>query len=184
MLEPGWITFNDAAVNLSRVRRASVGATQAQIRAACADGLIQSMRAPAWWDGDELCPEPIEHWDRISPDEWRARAVDHDSDGAVMDDVTVIMLNEDDLRHWAVQPPKITSVLLVRKTIGKQPRVVERLKDKFKGEPVPEPGLCPRKALKAELLLADPSLTPLDEDTLKRAIDAYNSTLPRRVYID
>jgi hypothetical protein len=187
MLEPGWITFNDAAVNLSRARRASVGATQAQIRAACADGLIQSMRAPAWWDGDALCPEPIEHWDRISPDEWRARAVDHDSDGAVMDDVTVIMLNEDDLRHWAVQPPKITkplSLSLVR-TVGKQPRVIERLRDKFKGEPVPEPGLCPRKVLRAELLLADSGLSPLDEHTLKQAIDTYNNSLfEGRVCID
>jgi hypothetical protein len=183
MLEPGWITFNDAAIKLSRARKASVGFAQAQLRAACADGLIQSMRAPAWWDGDALCPEPIEHWDRISPDEWRARAVDHDSDGAIMDDVTVVMLNEDDFRHWTVQPLKPISVSRVR-TIGKQPRIIERLRDKFKDEPVPEPGLYPRKALKAELLLADPSLRPLDEDTLKRAIETYNKIIPRRVYID
>jgi len=179
MVEPGWITFNDAAINLSRARRASVGAAQAQLRAACADGLIRSMRAPAWWDGDDLCREPIEHWNRVSPDEWRARAVDHDSDEAVMDEVSVVMLNEDDLRHWAVQPPKITkplSLSLVR-IVGKQPRVIARLRDKFKGEPVPEPGLCPRKALRAELLLADPSLSPLDEGTLKQAIETYNNTL-------
>jgi len=42
---------------------------------------------------------------------------------------------------------------------------------------VPAPGLCPRYTLKADLLNWDPSLKPLDEATLKKAIANYNASL-------
>jgi hypothetical protein len=56
---------------------------------------------------------------------------------------------------------------------GKQPRIIAQLEKMFP-DGVPDPALCPRHALKADLLKADKSLAPLDPDTLKRAIDAYN----------
>jgi len=57
---------------------------------------------------------------------------------------------------------------------GKQPRILKYLSTHFSDE-VPEPGLCPRQKLKADILKWDPSLSPLDEATLKTAIDKYNA---------
>jgi hypothetical protein len=39
---------------------------------------------------------------------------------------------------------------------------------------VPDPAQKPRKALKSDLITWDPTLKPLDEATLKKAIDEYN----------
>jgi hypothetical protein len=61
------------------------------------------------------------------------------------------------------------------KQTGKQPRIKAHLAEMFPNG-VPDPAHCPRKALKADLLKRDPSLNPLDEATLKSAIDAYNSS--------
>jgi hypothetical protein len=58
----------------------------------------------------------------------------------------------------------------------KQPRILKHLAAMFPNERVPEASLAPRYALKADLLKRDPGLAPLDEGTLKRAIDAYNAT--------
>jgi hypothetical protein len=57
---------------------------------------------------------------------------------------------------------------------GKQPRIAEYLRDHFPAG-VPGPGSCPRHILKADLLKWDPDLKPLDEGTLKKAIDTYNA---------
>jgi hypothetical protein len=59
---------------------------------------------------------------------------------------------------------------------GKQPRILKHLAAMFHNKRVPDPSDYPRKALKADLLKRDPGLAPLDEGTLKRAIDAYNVT--------
>jgi hypothetical protein len=45
----------------------------------------------------------------------------------------------------------------------------------FSNHRVPAPELCPRKALRADLLKRDPGLKPLDDVTLKSAIDKYNA---------
>jgi hypothetical protein len=58
---------------------------------------------------------------------------------------------------------------------GKTPRIIELLEKHFP-EGVPDPAYCPRKALKADLLKWDPDLDPLDEATLKKAIDSYHAT--------
>jgi uncharacterized protein len=42
---------------------------------------------------------------------------------------------------------------------------------------VPEPGLCPRHTLKSDILKWDPDLDPLDEATLKKAIEKHNASL-------
>jgi hypothetical protein len=58
---------------------------------------------------------------------------------------------------------------------GKIPRILEYLAGHFP-EGVPDPAYRPRKALRADLLRWDPDLDPLDEATLKKAIDSYNAT--------
>lgn len=60
--------------------------------------------------------------------------------------------------------------------LGKRPRIKAYLKNTFpKG--VPAPSLCPRKALQVDLIKWDKSLAPLDQGTLKTAIDEYNAKL-------
>ena len=61
----------------------------------------------------------------------------------------------------------------------KQSRILKLLAGMFSNHRVPAPELCPRKTLRADLLKLDPLLKPLDEATLKSAIDKYN-TDPKR----
>ena len=60
-------------------------------------------------------------------------------------------------------------------SVEKIPRILEYLAGYFP-EGVPDPAYLPRKALRADLLKWDPDLDPLDEATLKKAIDSYNAT--------
>jgi hypothetical protein len=62
---------------------------------------------------------------------------------------------------------------------GKQPRLRHFLKQRFKDQPVPEPGACPRKQLINDVLKADPTLKSVDEATMKRAIDAHNVSVSK-----
>jgi hypothetical protein len=62
---------------------------------------------------------------------------------------------------------------------GKQPRILKYLTEHFP-DGVPQPGLCPRDSLKADILKWDPRLGPLDEATLKKAIDTYNASLGKQ----
>jgi hypothetical protein len=73
-----------------------------------------------------------------------------------------------DLQRWLVRPES-------RK--GKRPRIIAHLAEMFPNRIVPEPVDCQRKALKADLLQRDRSLSPLDEETLKAAIDEYNRSI-------
>jgi hypothetical protein len=59
---------------------------------------------------------------------------------------------------------------------GKQPRILKYLSEHFP-DGVPEPGLCPRHILKSDILEWDTRLDPLDEATLKKAIEKYNAGL-------
>jgi hypothetical protein len=70
-----------------------------------------------------------------------------------------------DLQRWLVKPKPRT---------GKRPRIIVYLGEMFPNTRVPEPADYQRKALKADLLKRDRSLSPLDEETLKAAIDEYN----------
>jgi hypothetical protein len=56
---------------------------------------------------------------------------------------------------------------------GKRPRIKVVLQELYP-EGVPDPAFCPRKTLKADLVKRDRTLHPLDEATLKTAIDEYN----------
>ena len=62
------------------------------------------------------------------------------------------------------------------RSAGKQPRILKYLSEHFPNG-VPEPGLYPRKTLQFEILEKDPGLRPLDEGTLKKAIEKYNASL-------
>jgi len=62
------------------------------------------------------------------------------------------------------------------RSLGKQPRILKYLSEHFPAG-VPEPGLYPRKTLQFEILKKDPSVGPLDEGTLKKAIEKYNASL-------
>ena len=62
---------------------------------------------------------------------------------------------------------------------GKQPRILKYLSTHF-SDRVPEPGLCPRQTLKADILKWDPGLSPLDEATLKTAIEKHNAGLVKQ----
>jgi hypothetical protein len=60
-------------------------------------------------------------------------------------------------------------------SVGKVPRIELYFKEHYPNG-VPNPAHCPRKALKNKLLKWDSDLTPLDEGTLKKAIDKYNAS--------
>jgi hypothetical protein len=62
----------------------------------------------------------------------------------------------------------------VSQSVGKQPRIWIYLKEHYP-EGVPNPAHSSRKMLKNKLLDWDPLLAPLDEGTLKKAIDKYNA---------
>jgi hypothetical protein len=65
------------------------------------------------------------------------------------------------------------------RSVGKQPRILKYLSEHFP-DGVPEPGLYPRKTLQFEILEKDPGLRPLDEGTLKKAIEKYNANLNKQ----
>jgi hypothetical protein len=64
-------------------------------------------------------------------------------------------------------------------SLGKQPRIAKYLMEHFP-EGVPCPGIRPRKDLRQAILKWDPTLGPLDEATLKKAIDKHNADLTKQ----
>jgi hypothetical protein len=83
-----------------------------------------------------------------------------------------IEIEADDLRYWLKSQRAAPNK---QKALGKRPRVKKQLAEMFSGG-VPDPGGCPRKDLRAELLKRDPSLQPLNEETLKRSIEEFNAS--------
>ena len=76
-------------------------------------------------------------------------------------------VSAEDVDHW------IEKAVGKRPALGKRPRIKRYLAE-WHPKGVPDPAHCPRKALKGRLLEAEPGLKPLDEGTLKTAIDEYN----------
>jgi hypothetical protein len=68
---------------------------------------------------------------------------------------------------------------VVSRSVGKQPRILKYLRKHFPVG-VPEPGVCPRHTLKSDILKWDPHLDPLDEATLKKAIEKHNTSLTKQ----
>jgi len=62
--------------------------------------------------------------------------------------------------------------------VGKVRALIEWLRTKFSGSPVPPPSHCPRKNLIAEAIKACPALlNNVDPKTMNKAIKAYNASL-------
>jgi len=75
-----------------------------------------------------------------------------------------------------VNVAKPNTEMVASRSVGKQPRILKYLSEHFP-DGVPEPGLCPRRILKSDILEWDPRLDPLDEATLKKAIEKHNAGL-------
>ena len=75
-------------------------------------------------------------------------------------------ISEAHLRSWLDRPNKPRT--------GKRPRIIAYLAEMFPNQRVPEPAHYSRMTLKADLLNWDRSLSPLDVDTLKSAIDEWS----------
>jgi hypothetical protein len=106
MLEQEWISFYEAAHELTK--RFDCGWAEAKVilRQACRDAKIDTMKAPL--DPDRM-PSPF--WTKITHREWRDREVDEDgpdADGCKIE----VMVRDDDFRRWlnrqetAKQAPK------------------------------------------------------------------------------
>jgi hypothetical protein len=65
-----------------------------------------------------------------------------------------------------------------RRSFGKTPRIRDYLIQHYP-DGVPDPAHCPRKALKNVLIEWDHRLSPLDDGTLKKAIDVHNANLSK-----
>ena len=79
-----------------------------------------------------------------------------------------LQISRTDLHRWFNEP--------AQQAVGKRPRIKSHL-TKLYPDGVPDPAFCPRKELRAELLKEDPRLSPLDEATLKTAIEEYNGSI-------
>jgi hypothetical protein len=153
--EPGWLSFAEAALEIAQQFRVSRAEAEAQLRQACADQKLRSMKAPL----NERDIMPIEFWTPIAPSDWRGREVDYDgpdADGSK----TEVMINEADYRYWlshlsAKQGLIDEQPIRKAQARGKTPLIMGYLKEMFPVEKypsgVPDPAECPRKTLKDEL---------------------------------
>ena len=88
----------------------------------------------------------------------------------------VVRVHEHDFNysHWLDEPGAEPSAKNKRSATGKRPRIKARLAEMHpNGAPVP--ALLPRKTLKNDLIKRYKTLEPLDDATLKAAIDEYNA---------
>ena len=180
---PDAIPFKQAALKIEQRLSVSVGRSYTILRGLCASGEVRSV-------GFEVGPEvgrPLKVGPEVGPARLRQlvpRTVRPSEWGQVevdLEDPRVIVSN-DDLHHWLDQqgepakpPDKPEAKPKAKAKQGKRPRIIALLQQWYP-QGVPEPALCVRQTLISRLLKADPTLGPtLDEDTLKTAIDEYNS---------
>jgi hypothetical protein len=169
-----WTKFHNAvgeieALGLSR------GVAERTLRELCGSGDIRSI----CHDSDDERPKPR----IIRPSEWG----EVDLKGKVVHQLTriegelvaqpvfydLIRVSDMDFRHW-LRKQQPTTEPKPKKALGKRPRIKAHLA-KLYPDGVPDPAHCPRKELIRELLKIDPGLKPLDDDTLKTAIEEYNT---------
>jgi hypothetical protein len=149
-----WLQFSFAAAEVRDRLGLTLGAAERTLRQLCASGVVRAIRLQVDKIGEPSYEEePI----FIAHNEWSAASIDH---------LGWVEVSENDPRYWLDNQGK-------PKLVGKQPRIKAHLAELFPNG-VPDPAQCPRKALKADLLKRDPSLKPLDEATLKSAINEYN----------
>jgi hypothetical protein len=73
MNEDDWLSFYAAAREIEQQSDVSSAVARKQLRQACGDQLIATMKAP--WD-EPAGRLPFEYWERIAPREWCERQVD------------------------------------------------------------------------------------------------------------
>jgi hypothetical protein len=147
-----WLDFARAATEISDKLAIPLGPAEAQLRELCGSGKIRAITLPL--DVNEA-PQ------FIPPSRWWREDVDFK---------TVLAVSYSDLLYWLDQQPTPKPTPERTPERGKVPLIIDHLKEMFP-DGVPDPSRCPRKKLRADLLAKDKSLAPLDEATLKRAID-------------
>lgn len=185
-----WLKFDEAAEEIRTQLDLSRGVAERTLRILCGSGDIRSI----------CCDEDFEEEPTIiKPEKWRETG-ELDLHGVVVTRVKwtnnsrsiarnfpnnqgkldfeerwndTVLVSEDDLRHW-LKKQQPTKQEPKKQALGKRPRIKAHLAKLFP-EGVPDPAHCPRKQLLGELLKLDPGLKPLDDQTLKSAIDEYNA---------
>jgi hypothetical protein len=174
-----WITFYWACVEIKRQLGLSEGVAQRTLRELCGKGDIRSMRYEVGLIDDELGYGPLLHppnpIERIKPSEWLKGELDLDLSWTSDDHEDEFAGPEGYCVEVSVPATKAKAAPSEK---GKRPKIKRYLAEMFPNG-VPDPAHCPRKTLKADLLKRDKSLDPLDEATLKGAIEEYNSD-PKR----
>jgi hypothetical protein len=150
-----WLAFYKAVQAVKQRLSMSTGAAERTLREQCAGGGIRAIQYEAG--------APPEY---VKPKQWIDDPPDCDAYS-----LGVLEVSVDDLEYWLDHHP-------VKQQGGKQPRILRILQEMYPGR-IPRPALCPRMALRADILKRDPSLDPLDEATLKTAIDTHNAD-PKR----
>ena len=87
-----------------------------------------------------------------------------------------VFLNQAEFTAWLAGS---SLTRLIPPPTGKQSKLWKYFEENFSGT-VPPPADEPRKTLRGKLLQWDKALHPLDDDTLKKAIDRYNESLAAR----
>jgi hypothetical protein len=189
-----WLALDEAVELIMTTRGVPVGAAQATLIGACGSGEVRSRELNPEHGGDSWYFQiPAAHWKApdahidLTTDEvllagqtYGRRIVyedggrDDEGREVLRASMGKVEISESDLRHWLKPRTKLKTISGTKsKAVGKRPRIKEYLKLHFpKG--VPDPALCPRQALRADILKWDSKLDPLDEATLKTAIDEFN----------
>jgi hypothetical protein len=172
MKSRSWLDLWDAVRAVRDTRGVSDGAACTLLCQACESGLVRSRKRP-WPEPDE--PPEYDWSPPISKLDWYGASIDLEHRWLILAGGEImrgdIEINADDLRYWLKSQRAAPNK---QKALGKRPRVIKQLAEMFP-RGVPNPGDCPRKDLRAELLKRDPSLKPLDEETLKRSIEEFNA---------
>ena len=172
MKNPPWL-YLVAAVRVVRDARGVSDGAAFTLLCQARESDVRSRKRP-WPEPDE---EPIyDPWrPPISKLDWYGASIDLEHGWLILASGEIVWgeieINADDLRHWLKSQRAAPNK---QRALGKRPRVIKQLAEMYPGG-VPDPGDCPRKDLRAELLKRDPSLKPLDEETLKSSIEEFNA---------
>jgi hypothetical protein len=147
-----WLIFDRAILEFADKLAIPPSAAEAQLHKLCASGVIRSIGGDPHTDEQ---PKPI------PPSQWH------------YEDYLEVMVSNIDFCTWLNRQPAEP-----KPKVGKVPLIMEHLKEMFPNG-VPDPAHCPRKQLRADLLAKDKRLDPLDDATLKRAIDLIRND-PKR----
>jgi hypothetical protein len=186
-----WLIFSEAVREIVATVGLSRGVAERTLRVLCSSGDVRSICCDEDFDEKPTIIEP-EKWREtgeldlhgvvVSRVKWTERsrtAVKSWPEGEGKLDCEqrwhdTVLVSEADLRHWLKTQTKQATTEPKKKALGKRPKIKVHLANLFP-DGVPDPAYCNRKELIRELLKIDPGLKPLDDDTLKTAIDEYNS---------